>query len=107
MDPNLIHLDWERAGEALALVVVFSFIVERALAIDFENRIWIRNVQVDGLKEIIVLFVPIVAFVVWNSKAFVAFPQTGCGAISLPLKRPPRTWAFSTSTMKTRSTTST
>lgn len=69
MDPNLIHLDWERAGEALALVVVFSFIVERALAIVFENKIWVRNVQVDGLKEIIALVVSIGTCFAWKFDA--------------------------------------
>lgn len=80
MDPNLIHLDWERAGEALALIIVFSFIIERALAIVFENKIWIRNVQVDGIKEIIALLVSIVACFVWKLDAvgmiFLTSPTT-------------------------------
>lgn len=40
-DPNLFHLDWERTFEALSTIVVLSFIVERALAIVFENRIFL------------------------------------------------------------------
>jgi hypothetical protein len=42
MDPNLFHLDWERALEALAGIVVLSFFVERACALLFESRWWIR-----------------------------------------------------------------
>ena len=42
MDPNLFHLDWERTFEALVGIVVLSFLVERACALLFESRWWIR-----------------------------------------------------------------
>lgn len=69
MDPNLIHLDWERAGEALTLIIVFAFVIERALAVVFENKIWVRNVQVDGLKELIALVASIAACAIWKFDA--------------------------------------
>jgi hypothetical protein len=42
MDPNLFHIDWERTLEALVAIVILSFVVERACAILFESRWWIR-----------------------------------------------------------------
>jgi hypothetical protein len=42
MDPNLFHIDWERTIEALVGIIVLSFLIERALALVFESRWWIR-----------------------------------------------------------------
>lgn len=38
IDPNLFHLDWDRTFEVLATIVVLSFLVERSLAVIFENK---------------------------------------------------------------------
>ncbi len=51
MDPNLFHIDWERTFEALAGIIVLSFFVERACALLFESRWWIRkfeDAEIDG-----------------------------------------------------------
>ena len=45
MDPNLFHLNWERTIEALVGIIVLSFLVERACALLFESRWWIRRFQ--------------------------------------------------------------
>jgi hypothetical protein len=45
MDPNLFHLDWERTLEALAGIIVLSFLVERACALVFESRWWISRLE--------------------------------------------------------------
>jgi len=45
MDPNLFHLDWERTLEALVAIIVLSFLIERALAMVFETRWWIRTFE--------------------------------------------------------------
>jgi hypothetical protein len=42
MDPNLFHLDWERTFEALVAIIVLAFFVERACALVFESRWYIR-----------------------------------------------------------------
>jgi len=41
MDPNLFHIDWERTIEALAGIIILSFLIERACALLFESRWWI------------------------------------------------------------------
>ena len=54
MDPNLFHLDWERTFEVLAAIVVLSFILERALAVPFESRLWVGSAMDRSVgKEII------------------------------------------------------
>lgn len=96
MDPNLFHLDWDRTFEALVGIVVFSFIIERALSIIFESRWYIEKIKgVDlekaaelkaaadkknetikikstkgkGLKELIALVVSVVACIYWQFDA--------------------------------------
>jgi len=53
MDPNLFHLDWEQLGEVLATIVVVAFIVERALSLLFENKIYVQKLGDKPVKEII------------------------------------------------------
>jgi len=38
MDPNLFHIDWERTSEVLVALIIFSFLMERALSMIFESR---------------------------------------------------------------------
>ena len=51
MDPNLIHLDYEKLFEVLITIVIFSFFVERALSVVFEMR-WLmvshNEMQIPG-----------------------------------------------------------
>jgi len=69
MDPNLFHLDWERVGEVLAAVVVLAFILERALAVLFEHRLFLKKFDGKGVKEVIAAFAAIVVCVRWNFDA--------------------------------------
>jgi len=52
MDPNLFHLDWERTFEVLSAIVIASFLVERFLAVLFENRALLPLFAGGGLKEL-------------------------------------------------------
>ncbi len=45
MDPNLFHLNYERIFEVLVAIVFLSIIVERALSVLFESRIFIENTE--------------------------------------------------------------
>ena len=69
MDPNLIHLDWERTFDALMIVIVFAFLVERALAVIFENELYIRNVDRPGLKELLAIALSIAICFIWKFDA--------------------------------------
>ena len=69
MDPNLFHLDWERVGEVLAAIVVLSFFLERALAILFESRFFIKRFEGAGLKEWIAAAVCIAVCIIWKFEA--------------------------------------
>lgn len=69
MDPNLIHVDWERTFEALTIIILLAFIIERALAIVFESRLYLRHVHRDGLKETIAFAVSILACWRWQFDA--------------------------------------
>ena len=75
MDPNLFYLDFERLFEVLITIVIFSFFIERALAVIFETRWFIKmydnpNEKRKGVKEIIALIVSIAACVFWQFDAF-------------------------------------
>lgn len=54
MDPNLFHLDYERLAEVLIAIVFLSLVLERALAILFESRLFIEKTEggkiVAGMK---------------------------------------------------------
>lgn len=78
MDPNLFHIDYERLFEVLVTIVVFSFLIERALAVIFESRLFIKiyegtegkNNKKKGLKEIIAAIVSITVCFYWEFDAF-------------------------------------
>ncbi len=53
MDPNLFHLDWERLMEVIFTIAVIAILVERALSIVFEHRLYIQIFNNRGLKEFI------------------------------------------------------
>lgn len=79
MDPNVIHLDWERTFEAVLLIIVLAFFIERALAVIFENRIFIERFDRPGVKESIALIVSIAACVYWRFDAIsmvILVPET-------------------------------
>lgn len=53
MDPNLFHIDWEQLGEVLTAVIVLSFLIERALALVFEHRLYVKYLGNRGFKEFV------------------------------------------------------
>lgn len=69
MDPNFIHMDWERTFDAIMLVAVVAIIIERALSVVFQNRIYIEYIHRDGLKELIALAASVAVCVAWDLDA--------------------------------------
>ncbi len=69
MDPNLFHLDWDRTFEVLAGVVILAFLLERALAVVFENRLILPIVEGRGVKELLSFGVAIWICRHWNFDA--------------------------------------
>ena len=73
MDPNLFHLDYERLLEVLFTIAVLAVFVERALAVIFESRWFIRMYQRhpnrSGIKEVIALAVAIGVCAFWQFDA--------------------------------------
>jgi len=77
MDPNLFHVDWERTTDALMMIVILAFIIERALALFFENRIYLKYIDRDGLKEIVAIVVSIWICATWKFDALSMIILTG------------------------------
>ncbi|MEP1095957.1 MAG: hypothetical protein ABJG78_12650 [Cyclobacteriaceae bacterium] len=55
MDPTLFNLDWERLFQALAVVIVLAFVLERALSVIFENKYLAPFFERVHIKELIAL----------------------------------------------------
>lgn len=64
MDPNLFHIDWEQLMEVLAAVVVLSFVVERALSLIVEHRLYVASLNASGWKEVLAFGLSF--FICWN-----------------------------------------
>lgn len=45
MDPNLFCVDWEQLFEILVTIVIVAFLLERALALLFKPRLFIKHMQ--------------------------------------------------------------
>ncbi|MFW6049920.1 MAG: hypothetical protein ACODAU_02030 [Myxococcota bacterium] len=69
MDPSQFQLDWERTAEALTVVIVMSFFVERALALVFEHRAFVLKLKGKGYKEPIAFAVAFAVCQVWDFDA--------------------------------------
>ncbi|HSL83529.1 MAG TPA: hypothetical protein VLF66_12200 [Thermoanaerobaculia bacterium] len=75
-DPNLFHLDWNRTFEVLLVIVILSFLVERALAIVFESRLflsWAKRREDEGrgsAKALFAFAVSALVCVFWKLDAF-------------------------------------
>ena len=69
MDPNLFRIDWEQMSEVLICIVVLAFIVERALALIFESKIYIKVFGDWSVKEFVTLGVCWVITFMWNFDA--------------------------------------
>ncbi|MBK9175254.1 MAG: hypothetical protein IPM46_02725 [Flavobacteriales bacterium] len=44
VDPNLFYLDFERVSEVLITILILAMLIERALALVFESRVFIERV---------------------------------------------------------------
>ena len=75
MDPNLFFLDYDRLFEVLVTIVIFSFFIERALAVVFESK-WFIEIYDDtkkkrkGLKEASALLLSVAVCTFWKLDAF-------------------------------------
>lgn len=75
LDPNLFVLKWDVAFEVLGALVLLSFILERALAVLFESRLFVglerrRNATGQGTyKPLIAFAVGALACIVWDFDA--------------------------------------
>lgn len=69
MDPNLFHVDWERVIEVLVAIIIIAFLVERALSLVFESRLFINYAKDKGFKEFIALGVGVLVCVLWEFDA--------------------------------------
>lgn len=58
-DPLLYHLEWDVALEVLFTIIVLSFLVERALSLLFEHRLYDSKFGGKGLSEPIALVVSV------------------------------------------------
>ena len=55
---NLASIDGDHTWKILYLITVLAFMIERALAVIFEHRIWLRWFErFKGTKELVTLFV--------------------------------------------------
>lgn len=66
MDPNLFHIDWEQTAEVLVVIIVLSFVIERALALLFEHRAFVKRFSGTGIKEPIAFALALLICVYWN-----------------------------------------
>lgn len=70
MDPNLFYIDWPRLFEVLIAIVVAAFLMERALSLVFENKLYIDRFKGKGFKEIIAFVVGVFICWFWQFDAF-------------------------------------
>jgi len=69
MDPKLFHIDWERLAEAMIAIVNLAFFLERALALLFEHRLFLKHFDGRGLKEVIAFGIAYVICSRWQFDA--------------------------------------
>ncbi len=69
MDPNLFAIDSERLLEVLFTIVVLSFLIERALALVFENAWFVERFTGKGVKEPITFAVAFAVCKNWDFDA--------------------------------------
>jgi hypothetical protein len=69
MDPNYFFIEWPRVGEVLGAVVIFAFILERALAPLFESRFFLNRYGKRSLKETIAVLLGVAVCYFWKLDA--------------------------------------
>lgn len=57
MDPAQFRIIWDVLFEAIAALVVLSFLIERALALVVEHRVFVAKFNKKGIKEVLALIV--------------------------------------------------
>jgi len=66
MSPDLFAINWDTLGEALAVVVVLSILIERALSLLFEHRKFIARFDESNIKEILAFAVSLGVVMYWK-----------------------------------------
>jgi hypothetical protein len=69
MDPNLFAIDGERLLEVLFAIIFLSFLVERALAVVYENRWFLEKTKGHSVKEFITFGVSFAVCRSWDFDA--------------------------------------
>jgi hypothetical protein len=69
MDPTLFRIDFEVLTEVLVVIVVLAFLIERALSLLFEHRLFVNAFADRGLKEPIALLVSVAIVRYWEFDA--------------------------------------
>jgi len=70
LDPNLFHVDWDRVTEMLVAVVILSILLERALSVVFESRLFLDSkADQKGVKEMVALAVAFAVCRYWDFDA--------------------------------------
>ena len=69
MDPKLFHIEWGRVAEVMVAIVILAFFLERALALLFEHRLFLKHFKGRGLKEVIALGIAYVICSRWQFDA--------------------------------------
>jgi hypothetical protein len=89
MTPNLFVIDSERLFGALLSIIALSFLVERALAVLFENRWFVERYTCKGLKEPITVLVAFGVCRFWDFDAF-ASRRSAVQGLERRARRAPR-----------------
>jgi hypothetical protein len=83
LDPTLFRIDWEVLSEVLVSIIVLAFLLERALSLLFEHRLFVNRLESKGFKEPIALLVAFAVVRAWQFDAvsviFQAEQQTVLG----------------------------
>ncbi len=66
MSPDLFAINWDTLGEALAVVVVLSILIERALSLLFEHRKFIDRFGDSNVKEVVAFAVSLGVVAYWK-----------------------------------------
>jgi hypothetical protein len=69
MDPNLFHVDINRTTEVLLLLVLLSFMLERALSPIVEHRWFVERFDKKGIKEFLALALSAAVCILWQFDA--------------------------------------
>lgn len=70
MDPNLFAINWEQTAEVLTALVVAAFLVERALSLLFESKLYLNSpIGKKDYKEVIAFVASFLMCFYWKLDA--------------------------------------